>query len=118
MLGFRVWDDKHNLMSDKSFCMGEDGSVFSFDECCDTHRDLNLNRYIPMQSTGFKDREGNEIFSGDIIHFIGGSIVLIEDSRELGIMLFNRDAGDIPYHLTCLILGNRYQHPELLEKLK
>lgn len=89
-------------------------------------RDENI---ILMQSTGLKDKNGKEIFEGDIIRYnidvvdikrhptLGFYTVL--DGREgffgdgISIDDFEEDAKE--FSKTAEIIGNIYKNPELLE---
>ena len=89
-------------------------------------RDENI---ILMQSTGLKDKNGKEIFEGDIIRYnidvvdikrhqtLGFYTVL--DGREgffgngMSIDDFEEDAKE--FSKTAEIIGNIYENPELLE---
>lgn len=89
-------------------------------------RDENI---ILMQSTGLKDKNGKEIFEGDIIRYnidvvdikrhptLGFYTVL--DGREgffgdgISIDDFEEDAKE--FSKTAEIIGNIYENPELLE---
>lgn len=77
-----------------------------------------------MQYTGLKDKNGKEIYEGDIIEvqfseYWGGDKIMSEIFYENGCFLFHR----MPQHNdllmgvrnTCLILGNIYENSELLE---
>jgi hypothetical protein len=92
---------------------------------------FDFNDVILMQSTGLKDKDGKEIFEGDIVQF--------EDCHEVSDFLYintgiiewcqggfhvtNRDSvlmedlldGD---SLDVTIIGNIYETPELLEDNK
>ena len=119
---FRAWDKETQTMLDvslidfkKRVLVGEhwefgETNFVSFD-------DIKL-----MQSTGLKDKNGQEIFEGDIVKMSkdvsvdttyyevvrrrGGAYSL--ESKQHGCDLWIR-------HTDCEIIGNIYENPELLE---
>ena len=85
-------------------------------------RFIKLENIILMQSTGLKDKNGKEIFEGDIVKMSkdvyseptyyeivrhrGGAYRL--ESKQHGCELWLR-------HTNCEVIGNIYENPELLE---
>ena len=84
-----------------------------------------VDNLVIMQSTGLKDKNGKEIFEGDIVkmskdvyseptyyevvrHY-GGAYRL--ESKQHGCELWLR-------HTDCEVVGNIYENPELLEDKK
>ena len=84
--------------------------------------EVEIGNAILMQSTGLKDKNGKEIFEGDIVkmakdvyseptyyevvrHY-GGAYRL--ESKQHGCELWLR-------HTDCEVVGNIYENPELLE---
>ena len=83
---------------------------------------FDFNDVILMQSTGLKDKNGKEIFEGDIVKMSkdvyseptyyevvrhrGGAYRL--ESKQHGCELWLR-------HTDCEVVGNIYENPELLE---
>lgn len=80
------------------------------------------HRYL-MQYTGFKDKNGREIYEGDIImqlsertyddftgvvKFIDGSYVIESADGKTSVYLFDEVAFNV-------LIGNIYENPELLE---
>lgn len=83
--------------------------------------ELRDGRYILMQYTGLKDRNGVEIYESNYVRFtknnkfIGEGVVVfkdccfhIHDDYEL---LRDTSAG----HYECEVIGNIYENPELLK---
>ena len=76
---------------------------------------------IVEQYTGIKDKNGKEIYEGDILEIWIGGVkqippYIVTDLREL-YLDFNRD--DSYYCLSaCRIIGNIHENPELLEEKK
>lgn len=87
------------------------------------------NGAVLMQSTGLKDKNGNEIFEGDIVKYKSGCNNYIEEvayDKNFGgfgvrdanadiIFSFGELAEDIDLH-SLEVIGNIYENPELLEE--
>ena len=127
---FRAWDklDKEIYgVEEINWFNGEfdfigDGITFKRDA-----EDVEL-----MQSTGLKDKNGKEIFEGDIIAIEVEEIetpinAKIFQNNKIGVLMFHvfEDNEDVPMvellednSVAFAVIGNIYENPELLEDNK
>lgn len=110
---FRAWDGK-NMYSWSS--IKEWGNFYSQEK-------LNV-----MQFTGLKDKNGKEIYEGDIIICRDGKFVIEYEESFAQFIMTNKDLIRTPDQFgeqdadTCMrsieIIGNKFENPELLETKK
>ena len=119
---FRAWDKKLQTMLDvclidfkKRVLIGEhwkfgETNFMSFDE-------IEL-----MQSTGRKDKNGKEIFEGDIVRFFDSLYTVFYDISEGSYRLKPHDDRWVVDYMsnfsseeTLEVIGNIYENPEFLE---
>lgn len=143
MRGFRAWHTKLNrYLKDDEFYVDSDGSVWALFETDDdgiletrytgrcTRKDFDNGYVIREDSTGLKDKNGKEIYEGDILGGIweSGFISWCEECKQfqyhcagIGCMACS---GDVHW---CEIveddgklevIGNIHENPELLEEGK
>lgn len=121
-LKFRAWLKKEQKMDnyidhiswleDELYCIG-DGITYM----------VSAEDLVLMQSTGLKDKNGKEVFVGDIIKCTRGCLHEVYIEKEYGGTYFGgmpavylKDLGE-GYAWTEHeeIIGNVYENPELLE---
>ncbi|MGV3251688.1 YopX family protein [Streptococcus suis] len=117
---FRVWDTFDEDMVNDIFFSWQDCGYESLNEC------LSDERWKFMQSTGLFDKNGKEIFEGDIVVNQNGNVGYVAYlQQEAGFVvalkksdyrLGHRNTGE-SYDVTTNheIIGNIHQNPELLE---
>ena len=77
-LKFRIWDKVLKVMSEIIRIDFRENKItyLETNNCCYEEINANFNNYEIMQSTGYKDKKGIEIFIGDIVK------IYIEDREE------------------------------------
>lgn len=121
---FRAWDSSKKEMFTDTFAITESGQVVVVEqESVASPPDyVFVEHLVIMQSTGLHDKNGKEIFEGDIVKMAkdvysdptyyeivrhrGGAYRL--ESNQHGCELWLR-------HTNCEVIGNIYENPELLE---
>lgn len=120
---FRAWDEKNKEMFKDTFAVTESGEVVTVEQDFITNAPdyIFVDHLTLMQSTGLTDKNGKEIFEGDVVKMAknvyseptyyevvrhrGGAYRL--ESKQYGCELWLR-------HTDCEIAGDIYENPELV----
>ena len=115
----RGWDAQENRMIDLSKTLHDAESIII------THDILlgKSKRFIPMQSTGVKDKNGKEIFDGDIVKSELEDGEFTYDSISWSDKFLGWENNGIGLHelmetVDFAVVGNIYENPELLKEVK
>ncbi|MGV6816145.1 MAG: YopX family protein [Thiotrichales bacterium] len=119
---FRAWQDNQMLIQQTPGIYGTKAFLDKLYEDCDL-----------MQATGFRDRNSTEIFDGDVLESAKGRFLIgYKDGAFIRttIFIYGEQGEKIPMERildpihtlyntlslhTCLIIGNRFENPELLQ---
>jgi uncharacterized phage protein (TIGR01671 family) len=111
---FRAWDSNYKIMHSWD-------DIDKFDESGYMHtHDLlnhNIDGVIPMQFTGLHDKNGKEIYEGDIITWNKGNEVVYWNDKECAFYSKSLDKNDkfeSWLDTTSTVVGNIYENPKLL----
>ncbi|WP_283279449.1 YopX family protein [Streptococcus dysgalactiae] len=122
---FRVWDKEKQAMSTVEAIDYVNDKIYPF------YRKY-VRRYIPfeeavlMQSTGLKDKNGVEIFDGDVVNFMVPNQTIsgtyqIRQAKSGEWRLDNRVQGR-PLYISgsyhCEVVGNVWEDGDLLESVE
>lgn len=123
---FRAWTEEGEVMYYDVYPFKDDTLLLSYDEI--SFDEVPASDFILMQSTGIFDKNGNEIFEGDIVKYkIGWNTFTEEVAYDKNFAGFGvRDAkADIIFTFGEVfedidksfleVIGNIYDNPELLE---
>ena len=119
---FRAWTEEGKAMYYGVYPFRDDALLLSYDEIA--FDEVPASDFILMQSTGLKDKNGKEIYEGDIVRFSltdGFNYVANED----GVVTYKLGAFYVVNGLTeylisdintnkVEVIGNIYENPELL----
>lgn len=118
---FRAWDKElKEMLYTESVEWFDDGVYFRFNK-----HEEDLEHHL-MRNTGIKDKNGIEIYEGDILERYGYWSIRIESDKGC---LMVRDLDEVRYNNLILnvpicnfesindwkVIGNIYENPELLE---
>ena len=123
---YRAWDSAKKEMFKDTFATTESGQVVVVEQesVASSPDYVFVDHLVIMQSTGLKDKNGKEIFEGDILDYKGRkALVKWHGSYASFIYRFvdelqKRNTEWKPLYLAymkCEIIGNIYENPELLE---
>lgn len=131
---YRAWDKEGNRMILPKYLYSIDllkERVTERTECNYTFSlySIPFDKVELMQSTGLKDKNGKEIFEGDVIAIevddTGMPInAKVFQNSKIGVLMFHvfEDNEDVPmvelledHSVAFEIIGNIYENPELLE---
>ena len=126
---FRAWDKVKEIFTNYQIV---DGMLYFMDKHTGVWiRDDKEKRFILMQSTGLQDKNGIEIFEGDIVRwkdlesfddFKIDEVLKVEYSNEfLKWVAIDKnglqdDLYDFSDNRELEVIGNIYENPELLER--
>ncbi|MBM7108389.1 YopX family protein [Brevibacillus laterosporus] len=122
---FRIWDKANEIIiqDDGHFYITADGDVIGVND------DLDISEsVILMQYTGLHDKNGKEIYEGDIVtgkrdsHWHGGydrvrGTAYFSDSH-LAFRVDGSGGGWLHNVEKMEVIGNIYENPELLEEVQ
>ena len=122
---FRAWTEEGKVMYYDVYPFKNDALLLSYDEIA--FDEVPASDFILMQSTGLKDKNGSEIFEGDIVKYEAGCNTVTEevayDKNFAGFGVRDADTdiiftflqlADVVDLISLEVVGNIYQNPELL----
>lgn len=122
---FRAWEPQTKTMYNTDYLATNYIDMTARGEMFHTEPDVEghiVYKFIPLQFTGLHDKNGAEIYEGDIVLTDDGMGVVSyqNDSgsfalNDCSFCLLIDEFGDCP-KIEWEVIGNIYEHPELLEE--
>lgn len=120
---FRIWDKFcETWLTD--FAINQDGEINRFFN----NEEALKRRFVLMQSTGLKDKNGKLIYEGDVVNgtcgVYWGKMIVKFNENEAKFYMYRIDKRytDLHFHgknqednFELEVIGNIYENPELLE---
>lgn len=122
---YRIWDKRTGKWMNVQEAIISNGEVYETWRDFEDGLSLTEDDYVFVHSTGLKDKNGVEIFEGDIIKTKTGTLQSVEYVRASvtkdwseTVAAFKCRQGDEYFYFdlaTDEVIGNIYENPELLE---
>ena len=122
---FRAWTEEGKVMYYDVYPFKDNTLLLSYDEIA--FDEVPASDFILMQSTGLKDKNGKEIFEGDIVKYEAGCNTVTEEvaydknfagfgvrDADIDIIFTFLQLADVVDLISLEVVGNIYENPELL----
>ena len=122
---FRAWTEEGKVMYYDVYPFRDNALLLSYDEIA--FDEVPASDFILMQSTGLKDKDGKEIYEGDVVKYEVGSNTYTEEvaydknfagfgvrDADIDIIFTFLQLADVVDLISLEVVGNIYENPELL----